>query len=452
VLHVYGEHDFQVPPLELPGPAARPAGETAAQYAAVRLFVERATAARADFALTDDNVAAVIRLNSTSADAGLALPLALDTGNPLHARTSAAGAVTGYVSFETSADPLAPVLLVGRDANLANPVTLLSLADTSGANLERADLTRLFVTAHRVDNSLELYRIDGSGALSPRLYSFAGFNAGNPIQDGLRDATHLYFSDANVLLRIPVDSTTENAAVIATLDPSLRIGNRALDASTAPGRIVFEAQDDSITVAGGVFSAATDAANAPATVLANNADGDGGFAVLELATAGRAYINVAHHGGVPTHADALKVGTDGSAPVTVAGAYWAGSTLATSFDAAASATAPVASIFLATRADNGDGTGTDTLARVDPATGATGATLGSVVGTSVFVAINVHGLGDDTLVRVEIDRFGALDYDTYVLAADEAGSLAPLATTDGGNDIPLDSLQRLTGNLCLLCL
>lgn len=419
---------------------------------ATAVVVERAGADTSCDA-TADNVAAVIRLDSAAGDAALALPLALDTGNPLHARTDATGAVTGYVSFETStADPVAPILLVGRDASLGSPVTLLALADTTGANLERADLTHLYVTAHRVDNSLELYRVESTGNLSPRLYSFAGFNAGNPIQDGLRDATHFYFSDANLLLRIPVDSTTENAAILTTLDPALRIENRALDASTVPGRLVFEAQDDSITVAGGVFTVAADAADAAATVLANNADGDGGFAVLELATRGRAYINVAHHGGMPTHADALMVGTDGSAPATTASAYWAGSTRATSFDAAADFVVPTASIFLATRADNGDGTGTDTLAQVDPASGATGAVLGSVTDASVFLSINVHGLGNDTLVRVERDRFGALDYDTFALSADTAGSLVPLAAAEGGNDIPLDSLQRLTGNLCLLCL
>ena len=419
---------------------------------ATAVVVERA-GADTSCGATADNVAAVIRLDSAPTDAALALPLALDAGNPLHARTDATGAVTGYVSFETStADPAAPILLVRRDASLGSPATLLALADTTGANLERADLTHLFVTAHRVDNSLELYRVESDGNLSPRLYSFAGFNAGNPIQDGWRDATNLYFSDANLLLRIPVDSATENAAIITTLDPALRIENRVLDASTVPGRIVFEAQDDSITVAGGVFSVAANADNAAAIVLANNADGDGGFAVLALATGGRAYINVAHHGGVPTHADALRVGTDGSAPLTTASAYWAGYTRATSFDAATEFAAPVASLFLATRADNGDGTGTDTLARVDPATGATGAAMGSVDGTSVFLAMNVHGLGNDTLVRVERDRFGVLDYDVFALSADTADSLAPLAVTDGSNDIPLDSLQRNTGNLCLLCL
>jgi hypothetical protein len=419
---------------------------------ATAVIIERA-GADASCSAAADNVAAVIRLDSAATDAALALPLALDTGNPLHARTDATGAVIGYVSFETSvADPLVPILLVRRDASLGSPVTLLALAEATGANLERSDLTHLFVTAHRGESGQALYRIEGDGTLSPLLYAFTGYNAGNPIQDGWRDATYLYFSDTNRLLRIPVDSTTQDAAILTTLDPALRIENRALDASTVPGRIVFEAQDDSITVAGGVFSVAANASNATAVVLANNADSEGGYAVLELATRGRAYINVAHHGGVPTYADALRVGTDGSAPVTTTAAYWAGSTRATSFDAATDFVLPTASIFLATREDHGDGTGTDTLARVDPATGATGAVMGSAANTSVFLAFNVHGLGDDTLVRVERDNFGALHYDVFALSADTAGSLVPLADEELGNDIPLDSLQRLTGNLCLLCL
>jgi hypothetical protein len=268
----------------------------------------------------------------------------------------------------------------------------------------------------------------------------------------VRDATHLYFSDTNRLLRIPVGSVTQDAEILTTLDSALRIENRALDTSTVPGRVVFEAYDDSITTAGGVFSVAADAANAAATVLANNPDSEGGFAVIELVAAGRAYINVAHHGGVPTYSDALRVGTDGSAPVTTDAAYWAGSTRATSFNAATGLVAPASSIFLATRFEHEDRSGTDTLMRVNPASGATGAVMGSVAGTSVFLAFRVHGLGNGTLVRVEQDRFGNLDYNVFALSAVTADSLAPLVVTEGGNDIPLDSLQRLTGNLCLLCL
>jgi hypothetical protein len=402
----------------------------------------------------DNNVATVIRLNSAISDAGINIALALDTGNPLHAQTNASGGVTGYVSFETSsADPAAPILLVHRNTNLAAPSVLLPMADTSGANLERADLTHLFVTAHRVENSLELYRVDANGSLSPLLYSFTGFNAGNPIQDGLRDATNLYFSDANLLLRIPVDATTEAAAVITTMAPSLRIENRVLDVGT--GYVVFEAQDDGITVAGGVFSAATGANNLAATSLAHNPEpsGIGPFAVIQLVAQGRAYINIAYHDRPTNSVDALKVGTNGGSPVTITSAYWAGSNRPTSVDLTTSAVLPTQSIFLARRVGDDAGAGVDTVYSVSPATGATLASLGVVTDASVFLSVNVNGLGRYALARVERRRDdGSLDYDTYVVDAESAGSLTPLAETVAGTDLPLDSLQRLTGNLCLVCL
>jgi len=69
VLHLSGEHEFSVPPLATPpvySPALSEQSPTGAtgwrhltQYEAVRLFVERAQAVRADFALTDENAPAV---------------------------------------------------------------------------------------------------------------------------------------------------------------------------------------------------------------------------------------------------------------------------------------------------------------------------------------------------------------------------------------------------------
>jgi predicted ATPase/DNA-binding CsgD family transcriptional regulator len=65
-LHVSGERTFAVRPLALPTASARPAGSLSlrdlARADAVRLFVERAQAARADFALTDANAEAVVAI------------------------------------------------------------------------------------------------------------------------------------------------------------------------------------------------------------------------------------------------------------------------------------------------------------------------------------------------------------------------------------------------------
>jgi predicted ATPase/class 3 adenylate cyclase len=62
VLHVYGEHDVAVPPLGLPPRRPLPAIEQLMQYEAVRLFVERAQAAKTGFALTADNAPAVAEI------------------------------------------------------------------------------------------------------------------------------------------------------------------------------------------------------------------------------------------------------------------------------------------------------------------------------------------------------------------------------------------------------
>lgn len=414
-------------------------------------------------ATTADNVVTVIRLDSAAVDAGLDIPLALEAENPLHARTDATGAVIGYVSFEiTDTEPLL-VELVGRNAALGAPSVLKTLesalgVDLSGASLERADLTRLFVTATPKDLELTLFRVESGGGLSAALHTFAGYNDGNPIQDGVRDGTHLYFSDENRLLKIALGATTESADVIATLacasaETCLRIEHRALDTGT--GRVVFEAHDENITVTGGVFSAATDGSTPAATPLASNPEpsGQGGFAVLHTVASGRAYVNIAYHDTPTNSVDALKVGTDGGNPAVTTSAYWAGSNRATTLDLGATSVMGTASVFLATRVGQQPGNGTDTLFAVDPLTGATGAQLGVIDDASVFLSINVNGLGRHALARVEKRRDdGTLDYDTYAIDAASAGSLAPLALTAAANDIPLDSLQRLTGNLCLVCL
>jgi non-specific serine/threonine protein kinase len=73
-LHVYGEHEFQVPPLALPNPRKDPALATLSQSEAVQLFVQRARAVKHDFALTEANAPHVadvcIRLDG--------LPLAIE--------------------------------------------------------------------------------------------------------------------------------------------------------------------------------------------------------------------------------------------------------------------------------------------------------------------------------------------------------------------------------------
>jgi len=61
-LHVYGEHEFPVPPLALPDSRSLPPLEMLPEYSAVALFIERAAAVKPDFELSEDNAAAVTEI------------------------------------------------------------------------------------------------------------------------------------------------------------------------------------------------------------------------------------------------------------------------------------------------------------------------------------------------------------------------------------------------------
>ncbi len=73
-LHLRGERQFEVPPLGLPDLAESTSVEALSQYAAIALFIERATAIQPEFTLTNENARAVaevcIRLDG--------LPLAIE--------------------------------------------------------------------------------------------------------------------------------------------------------------------------------------------------------------------------------------------------------------------------------------------------------------------------------------------------------------------------------------
>ena len=60
-LRLYGEHEYSVPPLALPDPERPPSVERLT-YEAVRLFVERAQAVKADFSVTNENAPAVAEI------------------------------------------------------------------------------------------------------------------------------------------------------------------------------------------------------------------------------------------------------------------------------------------------------------------------------------------------------------------------------------------------------
>jgi predicted ATPase len=75
-LHIYGEHEFPVPPLALPDLKFMPPLESLARLPAVALFVERAKAVKREFALTAENAPAVASICARLDGLPLAIELA----------------------------------------------------------------------------------------------------------------------------------------------------------------------------------------------------------------------------------------------------------------------------------------------------------------------------------------------------------------------------------------
>ena len=75
-LHVYGEHEFPVPPLALPALKSIPPLDVLSGLPAVALFVERAQAVKREFALTKENAPAVASICARLDGLPLAIELA----------------------------------------------------------------------------------------------------------------------------------------------------------------------------------------------------------------------------------------------------------------------------------------------------------------------------------------------------------------------------------------
>jgi predicted ATPase len=75
-LHLYGEHEFPLPPLTLPDSRSMASVEVLSQCPAVALFVQRAAAARPDFELNRENASAVAEICARLDGLPLAIELA----------------------------------------------------------------------------------------------------------------------------------------------------------------------------------------------------------------------------------------------------------------------------------------------------------------------------------------------------------------------------------------
>jgi predicted ATPase len=75
-LHIYGEHEFPVPPLAVPDSRSKPTIDDLSKYPAVALFLQRAGAAKPDFELNHENSSAIIEICSRLDGLPLAIELA----------------------------------------------------------------------------------------------------------------------------------------------------------------------------------------------------------------------------------------------------------------------------------------------------------------------------------------------------------------------------------------
>ena len=86
-LRLYGERELAVPPLALPDHRIAPTADHLSRFEAVRLFVDRAQAVRADFVLTDENAAIVAEICQRLDGLPLAIELAAARVRSLPPRT-----------------------------------------------------------------------------------------------------------------------------------------------------------------------------------------------------------------------------------------------------------------------------------------------------------------------------------------------------------------------------
>ncbi|MFN2520180.1 MAG: AAA family ATPase [Candidatus Limnocylindria bacterium] len=162
-LMVSGEQEFPVPPLDVPDEGAPRSPEAVCRYEAVRLFVERAVAARPDFAITTENASAVteicVRLDG--------LPLAIEL----------AAARVRVLSPKAMLPRLERGLALLADGARDLPARQRTLRGTIAWSYEMLgdDAKRLFAT----------FSVFSGGASLPQAEAVCGAPGGEEVFDGL---------------------------------------------------------------------------------------------------------------------------------------------------------------------------------------------------------------------------------------------------------------------------
>src|SRR5258706_2566802 len=139
VLHLSGEYEFVVPPLELPNVQQLPDVDDLAQLPSVALFIQRAQAAKINFALTTENASTVAEI-CVHLDG---LPLAIE----LAAARSKMLRPANLLTLLKGSDPSASLSLLARDArDLPTRQHSLRQAIDWGYNLLNSSEQTLFRT------------------------------------------------------------------------------------------------------------------------------------------------------------------------------------------------------------------------------------------------------------------------------------------------------------------
>ena len=76
MLHIYGEHQFQVLPMPVVSRGSGRPPELLEQSPAIRLFSDRASAANSSFELTPENAATIVKICQTLEGLPLGIELA----------------------------------------------------------------------------------------------------------------------------------------------------------------------------------------------------------------------------------------------------------------------------------------------------------------------------------------------------------------------------------------